>query len=553
MRVLSGIQPSGALHIGNYFGALKQFLDLQRDHDAYYFVADYHALTSLRDAALLRRLHLRRDCDHVGARDSTPRKRHYSCSPTCRKQRSWPGCSRPSRRWAGWRSASATKTRSSRGFPPSTGSLPIPCCRRPTSCYTTLISFRSARTKSSTWKSPVTSPSGSTELTAAARKSFGCPSRTSLTPWPVVPGVDGRKMSKSYNNTIDIFDDPAVIRKKVKKIVTDSTPVEAPKNPDTCPLFSLYKLFAADDERAEVERRYREGGIGYGEVKTRLAESIIARFATGPRTASRVAGALQARRSSPLVRRGSRKSHRPTSARSSACRLRSGVNFTPYHESVYEIPDQVYNDALTRGRASHRADREMLEIYPASSPLSAQLRPPFQTACPNAWVDAVARLSGSFQFHLTHDTHVDPGGVMDDFFGPESGRDLIRRGFSRRDFGRLAAFLTAGAALPFYNEAALAQGLSAMPNLPPDAVRINANENPMGPCPEAAEAIHKVVSPGGALPLQRDLRVRCGDGRDRWGVKRSCDAVCRIERPTASRGFGVHQSEQELRRRRAGI
>jgi histidinol-phosphate aminotransferase len=86
---------------------------------------------------------------------------------------------------------------------------------------------------------------------------------------------------------------------------------------------------------------------------------------------------------------------------------------------------------------------------------------------------------------------------MDDLFGAESRRDLIRRGFSRRDFGRLAAFLTAGSALPFYNEAALAQGLSALPNLATDAVRINANENPMGPCPEAAEAIHKVVSQGG--------------------------------------------------------
>jgi len=86
---------------------------------------------------------------------------------------------------------------------------------------------------------------------------------------------------------------------------------------------------------------------------------------------------------------------------------------------------------------------------------------------------------------------------MTDLFGPDSRQDLIRRGFSRRDFGRLAALLTAGAALPFYNESALAQGLSAMPNLPPDAVRINANENPMGPCPEAAEAIHRIVSQGG--------------------------------------------------------
>ena len=95
---------------------------------------------------------------------------------------------------------------------------------------------------------------------------------------------------------------------------------------------------------------------------------------------------------------------------------------------------------------------------------------------------------------------------MNDLFGPESRQDLIRRGFSRRDFGRLAALLTAGAALPFYNEAALAQGLSAMPNLPPDAVKINANENPMGPCPEAAEAIHKVVSQGGATSTTRPLR-----------------------------------------------
>ena len=86
---------------------------------------------------------------------------------------------------------------------------------------------------------------------------------------------------------------------------------------------------------------------------------------------------------------------------------------------------------------------------------------------------------------------------MNDPFGPEQRRDLARRGFTRRDLGRLAALLTAGAALPFYNEAAMAQGLSLMPNLPPDAVRINANENPMGPCPEAIEAINAVVAKGG--------------------------------------------------------
>ncbi len=86
---------------------------------------------------------------------------------------------------------------------------------------------------------------------------------------------------------------------------------------------------------------------------------------------------------------------------------------------------------------------------------------------------------------------------MKDLFSAEQRRDLHRRGFTRRDFGRLAALATAGAALPFYNEAVMAQGLSAVRNLPPDAVRINANENPMGPCPEAIEAIQKLVPLGG--------------------------------------------------------
>ena len=119
----------------------------------------------------------------------------------------------------------------------------------------------------------------------------------------VVPGLDGRKMSKSYNNTIEIFDEPATIRKKVKRIVTDSTPVEAPKNPDTCSLFSLFKLFAPADELAEVERRYREGGIGYGEMKNRLGEAIVAALRPRPRAAGRVGRPPRARRRGPRRRR----------------------------------------------------------------------------------------------------------------------------------------------------------------------------------------------------------------------------------------------------------
>ena len=86
---------------------------------------------------------------------------------------------------------------------------------------------------------------------------------------------------------------------------------------------------------------------------------------------------------------------------------------------------------------------------------------------------------------------------MTNQLGSEQRRDLVHRGFTRRDFARLATLMTGAATLPFFNEATMAQGLSAAPNLPEDAVRINANENPMGPCPEAADAIHKIVQKGG--------------------------------------------------------
>ena len=86
---------------------------------------------------------------------------------------------------------------------------------------------------------------------------------------------------------------------------------------------------------------------------------------------------------------------------------------------------------------------------------------------------------------------------MNDVFGPEIRRELAGRGYSRRHFAKVAGLLAAGASLPFYNEATLAQGLSALPSLGNDAVRINANENPMGPCPEAIEAINAVVAKGG--------------------------------------------------------
>jgi tryptophanyl-tRNA synthetase len=95
----------------------------------------------------------------------------------------------------------------------------------------------------------------------------------------VLPGIDGRKMSKSYNNTIDPFAEPAALQKRIRQIVTDSTPVEAPKDPDKCTVFKLYSVVAPTEAVEELRRRYLEGGIGYGQAKQMLFEVLESRFA----------------------------------------------------------------------------------------------------------------------------------------------------------------------------------------------------------------------------------------------------------------------------------
>jgi tryptophanyl-tRNA synthetase len=107
---------------------------------------------------------------------------------------------------------------------------------------------------------------------------FTVPSEHIIKSVAVVPGTDGQKMSKSYGNTIEIFEPEKSLRKKVMRIVTDSTPVDNPKNPDKCNVFALLKLVASSEELAEWEKRYRDGGMGYSEAKKRLAELLIDYF-----------------------------------------------------------------------------------------------------------------------------------------------------------------------------------------------------------------------------------------------------------------------------------
>ncbi len=278
MRVLSGIQPSGALHIGNYFGALRQFIELQRENDAYYFVANYHALTSVRDAERLRAytfdvmvtmLSLGLDPDRATlfVQSDVPETTELAWLLTTVTPMGW------------LEKCVSFKDKVEHGLSAEHGLFAYPVLQAADILLYDADLVPVGQDQKQHLEITRDIAERFNRVYGGGEEVFRLPKPYILETVSVVPGLDGRKMSKSYNNTIDIFDEPAAIKKKVKRIVTDSTPVEAPKNPEGDSLLGLFGLFASAEDMAEVERRYREGGIGYGEVKTRLADAMIERFA----------------------------------------------------------------------------------------------------------------------------------------------------------------------------------------------------------------------------------------------------------------------------------
>jgi tryptophanyl-tRNA synthetase len=275
MRILSGIQPSGALHIGNYFGALRQFLALQEGNEAYYFVADYHALTSVRDAAQLRSytndvlvamlalgLDPRRACLFVQSDVAETTELAWLLTTVTPM---------------GWLEKCVSyKDKITHGLPAEHGLFAYPVLQ---AADILLYDADKVPVGQDQKQHLEVTRDIAERFNNTYGEVFRLPDAYILPQSAVVPGIDGRKMSKSYDNTIEIFDDPKVITKKVKRIVTDSTPVEAPKDPDSCQLFQLFKLFATPPQAGELAARYRAGGVGYGEVKSRLADLIVEHFA----------------------------------------------------------------------------------------------------------------------------------------------------------------------------------------------------------------------------------------------------------------------------------
>jgi tryptophanyl-tRNA synthetase len=280
MRVLSGVQPSGALHIGNYYGAIRQFVELQDEHDCYYFLADLHALTTVHDANKMRELVTDLAAGFLALGLDPDRAALYRQSDL------------PEIPELTWYLSTVTsmgllhrchsfKDKVSQGVIPSHGLFAYPVLMA-----ADILIVRSNLVP--VGRDQKQHLEVTRDIAASFHATYDCEVFTLPDPLirdevAVVPGLDGQKMSKSYGNTIDLFGPEKEVRKRIMSITTDSTPVEAPKPTDGNALYGLLKLFAPPDERSWVERAFAEGGTGYGDMKKRLFEYYMATFSEARR------------------------------------------------------------------------------------------------------------------------------------------------------------------------------------------------------------------------------------------------------------------------------
>jgi len=272
MRVLSGIQPTGRFHWGNYFGAIKQYIELQYENDGFYFIADLHALTTVRDPQVLR----------ANVRDAALDLLALGLDPeraTLFVQSQVPEVSELY--WLLMTGAPlgllercvAFKDKAARGIKADAGLFTYPVLMA-----ADILAYDSQCVP--VGEDQIQHIEVCRDLAKSFNSHFGetfvMPTSRILQDTAKVPGTDGQKMSKSYDNTLALFEDPKELRKKIMRIATDSRPMEDPKEPDSDHLYQLYSLFATDEQRQEVRAMYLRGGFGYGEIKKRLADAADA-------------------------------------------------------------------------------------------------------------------------------------------------------------------------------------------------------------------------------------------------------------------------------------
>jgi tryptophanyl-tRNA synthetase len=280
--IVSGIQPSGQLHLGNYFGALRQHIaignDVGRREEAFYFIVNYHALTSLRDAEALTRYSFEVALDYLALGLDPERANLFLQSDVPEvTELTWIFlCLTPV---AHLEKGVSYKDKIAQGLASNAGLLTYPILQAADILiYGGTEVPVGADQKQHIEMTRDTASRYNQTFCAADDPLFPLPEPLILEDVAVVQGIDGRKMSKSYGNTIGIFDEGKVLKRKVMAIVTDSTPLEDPKDPERDNVFALIKLFATPQEREEIAAAYWAGGYGYGHAKKELIRMIDRHF-----------------------------------------------------------------------------------------------------------------------------------------------------------------------------------------------------------------------------------------------------------------------------------
>lgn len=275
MKILSGIQPSGQLHIGNYFGMMQTMISQMETSDLYVFIVDLHAMTSVHDRQRLATGTLEAAADFL-ALGLDPERCTF-----------WVQSDVPEVCELTWvlstiapmgliERCHSYKDKIANGIEPSHGLFSYPVLMA-----ADILLYQADQV-------PVGQDQKqhlevARDLAQKFNNIFG---ETFVVPEPainrataIVPGLDGRKMSKSYDNTIPIFLEGKALKKKVMAIETDATPVQEPKDPDKCNLFAMFKLFATAERLQEIRDLYVNGGAAYGYIKLELLDLISDYFA----------------------------------------------------------------------------------------------------------------------------------------------------------------------------------------------------------------------------------------------------------------------------------
>lgn len=274
--ILSGITPSGKLHLGNYFGAIRQHIQLQEEGDAFYFIANYHSLTSINNGDEIYENTIDIALDYL-ALGLDPQECTFFVQSDV-----------PQHAELAWilgtfcpvslmEKGVAYKDKVAQGMNPNIGLFTYPILQA-----ADILMYNADIV-------PVGQDQKQNieicrDLAGKFNHNYGdeylkLPEEHIVESVAVVPGLDGRKMSKSYGNTIGIFDEGKTLKKKVMSIQTDSTPLDEPKDPESCNVFALIKLFADEEKQNEIAGKYRAGGYGYGHAKKELLGMIEDYFA----------------------------------------------------------------------------------------------------------------------------------------------------------------------------------------------------------------------------------------------------------------------------------